>query len=509
MLLQLTDLSEESLHSQIVRQLIEKIINGDLSDGTELLSIRALAREYHVSVNTVKRAYEILEKDGLIQSRTGQGFFVASLTPEQRQAIAMQRMLGNKSPLNIIETFSKQLISVFDPEHLRTIAEENLKSHLLVEEIFFIIYDDRTDEYILMITENYPAKFNINSSDKLLQAICQLKVPVNLRTLKLNIKESALASLLIERRVNLIVPLNEADKMLGFLALTGKKTGMNYTFEEMNLLVVLANQFVTALTTARFYVEAIERRRIKEEMNMARQIQASLLPKELPDNEKYTIAAAAISSRAVGGDFYDYFQINDNQHGLVIGDACGKGLPAAMLISQIQAMIHSEVEHGHHISTILELLNRQMVQFIPKDKFVTLLYGIYDQEKDEIELGSAGHNYPIIVRENGQREQFETNGPALGLVPDACYHTSQINLFAGDTLLLFTDGITEAMNEKQEQFGEERLIALVTQNRHLNAHEMLQLILKTVEDFGAGEILQDDRTMMVLKRNFFENKGIN
>lgn len=504
MLLQLTDLSEESLHSQIVRQLIEKIINGDLSDGTELLSIRALAREYHVSVNTVKRAYEVLEKDGLIQSRAGQGFFVAALTPEQRQAIAMQRMLGNKSPLNIIETFSKQLISVFDPEHLRTIAEENLKSHLLVEEIFFIIYDDRTNEYILLGTEKFPIKFSIESSDKLLQALCRLKVPINLRTLKLNIKESALASELIERRVSLVIPLNEADNTLGFLALTGKKTGTNYTFEEMNLLLVLANQFVTALTTARFYVEAIERRRIKEELNMARQIQASLLPKELPDNQKFTIAASVISSHTVGGDFYDYFQINDNQHGLVIGDACGKGLPAAMLISQIQAMIHSEVEHGHHVSVILEHLNRQMVQFIPKDKFVTLFYGIYHQESDKIEFGSAGHNYPIVVRATGQIEQFETNGPALGLIPDACYQTSQIQLFPGDILLLFTDGVTEVMNEMQEQFGEDRLTMLVAQNRHKTAQAVLQLVLKVVEDFSAGEILQDDRTLLVLKRNCLE-----
>jgi sigma-B regulation protein RsbU (phosphoserine phosphatase) len=293
--------------------------------------------------------------------------------------------------------------------------------------------------------------------------------------------------------------------MLGFLALTGKKTGMNYTFEEMNLLLVLANQYVTALTTARFYVEAIERRRIKEEMNMARQIQASLLPKELPDNEKFTIAAAAISSRAVGGDFYDYFKIDENQHGLVIGDACGKGLPAAMLISQIQAMIHSEVEHGHHISTILELLNRQMVQFIPKDKFITLFYGIYDQESGEIDFGSAGHNYPVVIRENGQSEQFETTGPALGLIPNTCYQTSHLKLSSGDILLLFTDGVTEAMNEKQEQFGEERLIALVAQNRHLTAQAVLQLILKAVEDFGAEEILQDDRTLMILKRNMVES----
>lgn len=365
MLLHLTEKSEEPLHSQISRQLTNKIIEGDLLDGAELDSIRTFAASQRVSVNTVKRAYEELERDGLIISPTGKGFSVAALTPEQKQTIAMQRLLGSHSMLNVGESFSKQLISVFDPELLRNLVEENLK--------------------------------------------------------------------------------------------------------------------------------------IEKELAMAQQIQADLLPKELPDNDLFSLAAYSSPSKVVGGDFYDYIPIDENRFGLVIADACGKGLPAAMLISQIQAMVKSEINNGNDIQATLEHLNQQVVCYTPKDRFVTLFYGVYNERTSEFEYATAGHDYPILIRKNSACENLQSGGPALGLLEQAVYETSSVKLNSGDTIVFFTDGLTETMNVEKEIYGIERLSKLLSENHSHKADQLIKTVLDGIDKFSGNETVLDDRTVLVLK----------
>ncbi|UCE06940.1 MAG: SpoIIE family protein phosphatase [bacterium] len=499
MLLQLTELSEEPMHSQISRQLINKIVDGDLEGGDELLPIRTMARKHRVNASAVKRAYQELERDGLIKSKEGRGFYVASLTAEQMQAITMQRMLGSHSPLNVVEAFSKQLISVFDPEKLRGIVIENLQQFLMVKNVYFAIHDDRIDEYTILPSEEYPEKFVIDRNDELLTIINKSRLPISIDLLKYNNAQSLLLKELKAREIKLFLPLVENDQLLGFLALTGKISGLNFTNEELNLLIVLANQFITALTTARFYVEALEKRRLDEELNMARQIQADLLPKELPDNEHFSLAAYSIPSRTIGGDFYDFIPIDDNRFGVIIADGCGKGLPAAMLISQIQAMMKSEINNGNDIQQILENVNKMVVRYTPKDKFVTLFYGVYDQSSNQFEYATAGHNYPIWIRNNDMCDTLSEGGPALGLIEKAKYETGFVNLTANDVILFYTDGVTETMDNAKEQYGENRLSDLLAQSRHLSAQEIVDGILVDLNNFTNDEAPQDDRTILVLK----------
>ncbi len=499
MLLHLTELSEEPMHSQISRQLINKIVEGDLEGGDKLLPIRTMARKHRVNVSSVKRAYQELERDGLIKAKEGKGFYVASLTPEQKQAIAMQRMLGSHSPLNVVEAFSKQLISVFDPEKLRDIVIENLQQFLMVKNVYFAIHDDRIDEYTILPSEDCPDKFVIDRNDELLTIINKSRLPVSIDLLKYNNAKCPLLKELKAREIKLILPLVENDQLLGFLALTGKIRGLNFTSEELNLLIVLANQFITALTTARFYVEALEKRRLDEELKMARQIQADLLPKELPDNERFSLAAYSKPSQTIGGDFYDFIPIDENRFGLIIADGCGKGLPAAMLISQIQAMMKSEINNGNDIQQILENVNKMVMRYTPKDKFVTLFYGVYDQSNNQFEFATAGHNYPIWFQGDGKFNTLSQGGPALGLIENAKYKTGAANLSTNDVVLFYTDGVTETMDNFKEQYGENRLSDLLAQNRHLPVQEIVDAILDDLNNFNNDETLQDDRTILVLK----------
>lgn len=499
MLLQLTDLSEEPLHSQISRQLVDKILDGDLDDGAELESIRSLARAQHVSVNTVRRAYESLERDGLITSKPGKGFLVASLTPEQKQAIAAQRSLGSRSPLNVVESFSRQLISVFDPEILRGIMLKNLKKHLKIQTVDFAIFDDRTGEYSLMEAEHAPNKFSINKNDKLIEAVGKFTYPVKIDMLQFSANDSPLRQELQKRGVKMLIPLNEANQLLGFLAISGKNNGVGFSKEEINLMIVLANQFVTAMTTARFYVEAVEKRRFEEELKMAHQIQSDLLPKELPLDEKLEITGYSKPSQTVGGDFYDYIPIDDNRFALVIGDGCGKGLPAALLISQIQAMIRSEVNNGNDIQSILQSLNRQMVQHTPKDKFVTLFFGIFDCQTNEFEYATAGHNYPFWAKSKDEHYLLTCGGPALGLTAEASFEIGRIQLKPESAILFYTDGVTETMNSQQEEYGEARLLKQFQSNHNLSTTQILENILDDLNKFSQNDSLFDDRTILLLK----------
>ena len=201
----------------------------------------------------------------------------------------------------------------------------------------------------------------------------------------------------------------------------------------------------------------------------------------------------------MGGDFYDCIQIDEHQFGFVIADACGNGLPAAMLISQTQAMLKSELNNGNGIKRILENMNRQIFQNSPKDKFVTFFLGMLDTSTGEFQYVNAGHNYPILVRSDDNPERLEDGGLALGMFSDATYDTGRVVLEEGDTLFLFTDGLTEAMNSTFNEYGEQRLLNVLHRYRYQSPKKILENVLNDVGEFCGAKLRQDDCTILILK----------
>ncbi len=206
-------------------------------------------------------------------------------------------------------------------------------------------------------------------------------------------------------------------------------------------------------------------------------------------------------SRNVGGDFYDYIPIDHNRFGIVIGDACGKGLPAAILISQIQAIIRSEANNGNRVEEIMRYTNQQLLRFTLKNKFVTLFYGELDRKLRQLTYVRAGHYYPFLIRSEGSFECLEIGGPALGIFPDITFRTGTVNLEAGDVICLYTDGVTETFNHQNEEYGEGRLLEILVRNREKDADEIIDAVLEDLEGFDQLQNLQDDRTLLVLKIN--------
>jgi len=170
-----------------------------------------------------------------------------------------------------------------------------------------------------------------------------------------------------------------------------------------------------------------------------------------------------------------------------------------MLISQIQAMMKSEINNGNDIQQILENVNKMVVRYTPKDKFVTLFYGIFDKSNNQFDYATAGHNFPIWLRENGQFDTLSQGGPALGLTEKAKFKTGKIKLVSDDIILFYTDGVTETMDNSKEQYSENRLNDLLVKSRHLSSQKIVDEILDDLNDFNDDEALQDDRTILVLK----------
>ncbi len=433
MLLHLTDHSAEPLQKQISRQILERILSGELAAGGVLPSARL------------------------------------------------------------------RLLSVFEPAKLREVLAENLKKHLAVAAVHLFLREEHNGAFAFLPAQGEPKPLAIAPHDEMLQAISHLQTPAP----RSEVERAACASVLCEelerRKIDLMVPLREADYFLGFIGLSRDFSGLPLAAHEMNLLAVLANQFVSALLASRLYVEAVEKRRMENELAIARQIQADLLPKVLPDDESLQIAAYSEASRAVGGDFYDYLPIDAQRFGLVIADACGKGMPAAMLVSQIQVILKTEVRHRRELMETIAPLNQHVKRHAAPRNFVTLVYGIFDRATRQFEYVNAGHNHPMLLRRDGTAEDLHTTGPALGLMAEGHFQTARATLQPGDTLLFYTDGITEMMNEAAEQYGEQRLLHLAQQHRGLEARALLAALRDEVKAFYPTSFLPDDRTLMILK----------
>jgi sigma-B regulation protein RsbU (phosphoserine phosphatase) len=499
----LTDHSAEPLPKQISRQILEKILSGELAAGSALPSARLVARQHQLSANTVLRAYEELEKIGVISvsDRAAEQALVNALSIEKSQALRQQQTNNTEASLKMFQSFSRQLLSVFEPAKLREVLAENLKKSLAVAAVHVVLREENGGAFALLPSEGEPGPIAIAPHDEMLRAISHLQTPAAWPELECSPNTSALRDELKRRGTDLIVPLREADHFLGFIGLSLDFSGLSLATHEMNLLVVLASQFVSALLASRLYVEAVEKRRMENELAIARQIQADLLPKTLPDDECVQIAAFSEPSRAVGGDFYDYLPIDDRRFGLVIADACGKGMPAAMLISQIQVILKTEVRHQRAMMDTVTQLNKHVKRHAAPRNFVTLVYGIFDRATRQFEYVNAGHNHPMLLRRNGNAEELHTTGPALGLMPNGRFQTALVTVQPGDALVFYTDGITEIMNNSAEQYGEQRLLQLAQQYRESEARALLTALRDDVKAFYPASFLPDDRTLMILKMN--------
>ena len=235
----------------------------------------------------------------------------------------------------------------------------------------------------------------------------------------------------------------------------------------------------------------------ERELIEARSIQRRLLPNEIPQIQKCKIAGAWRPARSVSGDYFDVLKFSDSKAALCIADVSGKGMPAALLMSNVQAAVHAFASETESPAELCNKVNRVVSGSTGEDKFITFFYGVVDAEAKKFTYTNAGHNAAILLRSDGSLTRLEPAGAVLGPFPHWNYEQEEIELFAGDRLLLFTDGMTELRGPLADEFGEERLVEILIENRELDADGLRDQLVEAVLGFNDGEF-QDDATMLLL-----------
>ncbi|MFC2161704.1 SpoIIE family protein phosphatase [Acidobacteriota bacterium] len=273
--------------------------------------------------------------------------------------------------------------------------------------------------------------------------------------------------------------------------------------DELGDLAVSFNKMTAALKIGQ--EEALAREHLERELKTAREIQEKLLPNEMPQIPGFEITGTNIPSLQVGGDYFDFIEMESGHLGIAIGDVCGKGIPAALLMANLQASLHGQAVGPKEITSLITRMNDLLVRSTDSNMFATFFYGVLDRSLSTFTSTNAGHNPPLHFKENGDHTKLTANGLIIGFLPKQKYkqHTSHIE--PGDVLVLYTDGITEAVKsvsegDEDKYFGETRLVNLIKKNLHMSAREIQSIILETISDFTAGTPQNDDITLVVIKR---------
>jgi len=295
------------------------------------------------------------------------------------------------------------------------------------------------------------------------------------------------------------IPLTIKNRIIGILCLFNKREDGCFTTDDARLLSIVAMQSAQTIENARLYEEEFKLRELENDLKVARHIQKTLLPDKEPMLEKYDIAGLSVPARMVGGDYYDYIEINEDKLGLTIADVSGKGTAAALLMASLQTCIRGQTGFNQTARDTISKVNQMSFKFLETGRFITLIYGILDLNKSVLAYINAGHNYPILVKDNGKASFIEGSDLILGVNPLTEYEEKEIKIEAGDLILLYTDGITEATNSRGEMYGDQRLVDLLKTNRKLTAFDLSQKILEEVKDYQ-GDISQtDDITLIAIK----------
>lgn len=298
----------------------------------------------------------------------------------------------------------------------------------------------------------------------------------------------------------LCMPIRTKEgNIIGVFQLLNKHEGV-FTDEDAHIMNALSIHAAIALENARLVEQERQKIRIEQDLLAAHEVQMSLLPSHVPVVPGYEFAAAALPARNVAGDFYDFIRLDTHRLAVSMGDVSGKGLPAALLMAHTQASVRDVAHETPGAATCTSMLNERLVLSTSPEKFVTLVYGILDTEKHTFCYSNAGHNPPLLTSPAKPLRSLSIGGTLLGILNGVTFEEETITLEPGEVMVLYTDGIPEANNERQELLGEERLAHVVEAHRAYSAEVIRDAILSAVRTHQGDEAAADDMTVVVVRR---------
>ncbi len=299
-------------------------------------------------------------------------------------------------------------------------------------------------------------------------------------------------------RSEMVAPIISNDRVIGAFDLESDDLNA-YSDDDLSVLQLLTSQVAIIIEKERLHEQVVEKKRIEAQIEIARQVQLELLPDHDPQFDDFDISAYIFPAEEVSGDYYDWVRIFDDQIGITVADAVGKGIPAALLTAFLRASIRAGVQTGYASHILLSKINNLLSDSIEDNQFVTAIYGILDTTNRTFVFSNAGHNPPLLIKPDGEYRFIEYGDTPLGMFMDARYHQHFIRFEKGQVMVLYTDGITEAANDADEEYGTERFAKRVLECIDLPAKEMIDFIRKGVADFTERKFLDDDGTLFIVK----------
>jgi phosphoserine phosphatase RsbU/P len=429
--------------------------------------------------------------------------FVESLSIISSVAIANSRMFSEMRAinrkldrkvyeLNTLFDLSKDFSLMVDREKIASTFKFALLGQLLIRKFFLLFnFDDNLE---LMASSGLLR--NPNKSER--SSIFDLPDDI----LELQNEHFNQIPFLRDNEIAALAALQMQGEKIAVVGVSRKANKEELTQPDFNFLQSLGNLAILSIQKTQLLEERIEKERLEEEINIAKKIQKGLFPDTIPDIPSLDLAAKNIPSQQVGGDYYDIVQTPDHNHIIAIGDVTGKGIPAALLMANLQSMLHVLLPVDITLGEATDRINNLIYENTPSDKFITFFWGKFFHSESKLKYINAGHNPPLLLRKKKDDfEELSEGGLILGAMPTMTpYKETDIHLDQDDLLVLFTDGITETFNSSGDEYNETRLKKVIAENRDLAAENLLEAIVRDVKEFSDNQ-LSDDLTLIVIKGN--------
>ncbi len=409
---------------------------------------------------------------------------IANATNFEKLKETNKALDGKINQLSSLFDLGKEFSSILEIKRISKLLTYSVTAQMLVSKYAIVIFDD--DEVEILDSKindddikNAIEKYQLNN---LKDAVC--------------VKDSNKISI---REIELIVPMLIKNETKGLILLGKRITKQPYSQSDVEYISSVGSLAMISIENSRLFKEMLEKQKIEKDLELARTIQQNLLPSKIPTSEKFEIAAYNKTARQVGGDFYDVATLENGNTIIALADVSGKGIQASLLVANLQAFLKSLYKLNYSLQEASNILNDLVSENTTNGSFITAFWGIIDNETNEFTYVNMGHNPPLLIR-NGEIIKLKKGGMILGVMQTVIpYEYEKVQLKKDDTIILFTDGITEAMNKSNEEYSDERLENLVIDLSEKNSKEILDLIVKDVTNFTNDAEQSDDITCMVIK----------
>jgi sigma-B regulation protein RsbU (phosphoserine phosphatase) len=423
------------------------------------------------------------------------------VSAQPRSAADLERQSRTIDRLQRLVEASKVLNSTLDLGELFEIILKTTSEHTGAERAsLFLIDHDRNELFTLLAQGMDLKEIRLPMGKGLVGSVAESGQRVNLA----DAYEDPRFDRSIDKlsgfvtRAVLVMPVRDRrGRVVAVLQLLNKHSG-RFSQDDIDFVDGISVHAAIALDNARLHKESLERQRLEKELQLARSIQRGLLPVAPPRYEGFDIAVRHETSLQVGGDYYDFIGLSDSIFMFVVADVEGKGAASAMVMSNVQATLHTLVHHVHSIEGVLYHLNERILESTRGGKYLTLFLGLIDMPRRGLHYINAGHVAPVVVRPSGP-VPLKEGGIVVGLMPGARYRRGRLTLEPGDVILTCTDGITEADTAQEEQYGNEQLYLKALEARERTAKEIVDSVFDDVIRFSAGGPHQDDKVLMAIK----------